>query len=91
MSKNINIEELIKKTDALTYVNALKTGLSELKDEMSSITEMQEYQAQAVERARRIIRRMDNQYRAVVKAAHGQPLRSEAEINEELKDFMESS
>lgn len=86
----MDIEELIRKTDALTYVNAIKTGMSELKDEMSAITEMQEYQASAVERARRIIRRMDNQYRAIVKAAHGQPARSEAEIDETLKKFMEN-
>ena len=85
----MDIEELIRRTDALTYVNAIKTGMTELKDEMSSITEMQEYQAQAVERARRIIRRMDNQYRAIVKAAHNQPARSEAEIDETLKSFME--
>lgn len=88
---SVNIEELIRKTDALTYLNALKTGMSELKDELSSITEMQEYQAQAVDRAKKIIRRLDNQYRAVVKAAHGQPAKTEAEIDETLREFMEGN
>ena len=87
----MDIEHLIRKTDALTYINAIKTGMTELKDEFSAIAEMQEYQAAALDRARKIIRRMDNQYRTVVKAAHGTPLKTEAEIDDELRKFMENS
>lgn len=67
MSK-ISIEDLLRKTDALTYLNALKVGMTELKEELATIEEAREYQNQAVERARKIMRRLDNQYRAVVKS-----------------------
>jgi len=62
-----NLEQLIRETDALTYLNALKAAVSELKEEISTIEETQEYLNQAVERSRKIIRRIDNQYRAVIK------------------------
>lgn len=65
----MTIEDLIKNTDCLTYLNALKAGMSEMKEELSVIEETREYMNQAVERARKIMRRMDNQYRAIVKSA----------------------
>lgn len=40
-----------------------------MKEELSVIEETREYMNHAVERARKIMRRMDNQYRAVVKSA----------------------
>ena len=61
------LEDLIRNTDSLTFLNALKSQVSELKEELTIIDETREYQNQAVERARKIIRRIDNQYRAVIK------------------------
>jgi hypothetical protein len=69
-NQKVDLEHLIRKTDALTYLNALKAGMSELKEELSTIEETREYQAQAIERARKIMRRLDNQYRAIVKSAN---------------------
>lgn len=63
----MNIEEMLRKTDSLTFLNALKVGMTELKEELATIEEAREYQSQAVERARKIMRRLDNQYRAVTK------------------------
>jgi hypothetical protein len=64
---NMNIEEMLRKTDSLTFLNALKVGMTELKEELVTIEEAREYQSQAVDRARKVMRRLDNQYRAVVK------------------------
>lgn len=69
MTNKLTVEQLIKHTDALIYVNALKAALSELKEEMATIQETREYQDAAIERARRIMRRLDNQYRAIVRSA----------------------
>lgn len=65
----MTIEELLRKTDALTFLNALKVGMTELKEELATIDEAREYQNQAVDRSRKIMRRLDNQYRAIVKCA----------------------
>lgn len=63
----MNVEDMLRKTDSLTFLNALKVGMAELKEELATIEEAREYQSQAVDRARKIMRRLDNQYRAVVK------------------------
>lgn len=63
----VSVEELIRNTDSLTYLNALKVALSELKEEHANIEETCEYLNSAVERSRKIIRRIDNQYRAIIK------------------------
>lgn len=81
----MKIEELMRDTDALTYVNSLKVTLAELKAEFSTIEELHEYISQATERARKLIRRADNQYRMIAKLAQREnsPI-TEVEINEEL-------
>lgn len=65
----MNLDELINKTDALTYLNALKCTMAELKEELATIEESREYQSNAVDRARKCIKRMDTQYRLVVRSA----------------------
>lgn len=64
---NKTIEQLFRETDALTYTNALKVQIAELKEQFSILEETSEYQAQAVDKAKKIIRRIDNQYRAIVR------------------------
>lgn len=65
----MKLEDLVNKTDALTYLNALKCTIAELKEELATIEEAREYQTNAIERARKIMKRMDNQYRLIVKSA----------------------
>lgn len=64
----ITLEDMIRNTDGLTYLNALKTAVTELKEELALLEQTREYQYLAIERARKIMRRIDNQYRALVKA-----------------------
>lgn len=77
----MNLEELLKDTEALTYINALKITLVELKAEFSSIEEMQSYMAQSCERAKKLIRRADNQYRLIAKLVNKDSTSLEGEIN----------
>lgn len=65
----MKLHELIKETDALTYVNALKVTLTEIKDEFSQIDEQKEYITQGCERVKKLIRKADNQYRVIAKYA----------------------
>lgn len=65
----MNLGELIRDTDALTYANALKVTQTEIKDEISNIEEMISYINQAVDRVRKLVRKADNQYRIVAKIA----------------------
>lgn len=81
MTERLKIEQLIRETDALTYLNALKSALSELKEELSTLEETREYQNQAIERARKLIRRIDNQYRAIVKASQGKETEVHSKLN----------
>lgn len=67
------IKELIADADALTYINSLKASITELKEEISTIEQMIEYQVTALKRVKTIARRVDNQYRAIVKAANHIP------------------
>lgn len=68
MTSRITVEKLIRETDSLTYLNALKTAISELKEELALVEETGEYQAHAIDRAKKIMRRIDNQYRAIIKS-----------------------
>lgn len=85
----MNLEELLKDTEALTYINALKITLVELKAEFSSIEEMQGYMAQSCERAKKLIRRADNQYRLIAKLVNkeNQLLEGEIDIEQALEDL----
>lgn len=63
----MKLSELLQEADALTYINALKVTLTEIKDEISEIEEMQEYANQACERTKKLMRKADNQYRLISK------------------------
>lgn len=87
----MNLEDLLKDTEALTYINALKITLVELKAEFSSIEEMQGYMNQSCDRAKKLIRRADNQYRLIAKLVNKDSTSFEGEINvEQALEDMES-
>lgn len=94
----MKLEELLKETDALTFVNSLKVTLTEIKDEVSSIEEMQGYINHSVERIRKLMRKVDNQYRLVAKLVQKEgpfatdlEVKTEIETVEELKELMEGN
>lgn len=58
-----SLEDLAKKTDALTYLNGLKVTLTQLKSELTVTEELRDYANKSAERQRKLIKRMDNQYR----------------------------
>ncbi len=60
-------EELIKETDALTFLNAYKVTQSEIKQECANLEEMSNYTIASVDRIRKLMRKSDNLYRIVAK------------------------
>lgn len=89
MNKQMKLEDLLKETDALTYINSLKVTLSELKAEFSTIEEMHNYSTHAVERSRKLLKKADNQYRLIAKLVQGsQPYTSdELSVDESILEL----
>lgn len=91
----MKLEELLRNTDALTYANALKVTITEIKDELTSIEEMTEYITQSVARVRKLTRKADNQYRVIAKLSQDEAgglannVSVEEDIDEQAKDLME--
>lgn len=86
----MNLEQLLKETDSLTYINALKVTLMELKQEFSSIEEMNTYSTEACERGKKLIRKADNQYRVIAKLVQKDtPLISDLTIDSNMEDMTE--
>lgn len=84
----MNLEELLKETDALTYINSLKVTLIELKTELSTIEEMQEYIAHSSGRMRKLVRKADNQYRGLTKILqHRHAMVGDLTINENIEEL----
>lgn len=63
------LEDLLRKSDALTFVNALKVTLIEIKDEVSVQEELRQNLNFSAERIKKLLRKADNQYRLVAKLA----------------------
>jgi hypothetical protein len=87
----MNLEKLLKETDALTYVNALKVTQTEIKDSISTIEELQGYVTQECEKLRKLVRKADNQYRMVAKLVqNGEvPFATNVEVEANLADYEE--
>lgn len=82
----MKLEELIRETDALTYLNALKVTLSEIKKEVAQQDELRDYQNQSAERVRKLMRKADNQYRLVAKIVTKEaPFATEITIEDETQ------
>lgn len=83
----MKLNELINETDALTYANALKVTLLEMKDEVSSIKEMMIYIAHSSERIDKLMRKADNQYRMISKLVNREgPIVTNITIAEEIDE-----
>lgn len=87
----MNLEELFKETDALTYVNALRVTLTEVKDCVSSIEELTEYQQNECNRLRKLMRKADTQYRVVSRIVQNgeAPLATSVTLDENIEDIEE--
>lgn len=90
-----NIKEFLQETDALTYLNAMKVTMAELKEELTTIEETKKYINLSCERAKKAIRRLDSQYRLIVKLAldENTPIQtvelSDDIVENELQELME--
>lgn len=84
------LSQLLTDTDALTYINALRVTLLELKAEFSTIEEMQEYTTQACERSKKLMRKADNQYRLVAKLVNKEPtIDGRLDIDDTIEELQE--
>lgn len=83
----MKLDALINETDALTWANALKVTLLEMKDEVSSIKEMTTYIAHSSERIDKLMRKADNQYRMISKLVNREgPIVSNITVQEEIDE-----
>lgn len=69
----LSLQELIRDTEALTYINSLKVTLTEIKEELSQMDDLRDYQNQSAERVKKLVRKADNQYRIIAKLAQKEP------------------
>lgn len=92
-----NLYDLLRETDALTYINALKVTLVQIKDEISEQDELREHLNASSERTKKYMRKADNQYRLIAKLVTSaeSPLADDITIDEdlalsELRELMEN-
>lgn len=87
---SMNLGELLTETDALTYINALKVTLTQIKDEISTQDELRDYLNQSGERTKKLIRRADGQYRLITKLVTKEsPTATKLVIDEDAADYEE--
>lgn len=96
MSKNQTLGEMLRETDAITFVNAIKVTLTSIKKELQTLSELAEYTNNAVERTHKLMRKADNQYRVLAKLAQNtEPSMADIEVdpglddNDDFKELME--
>lgn len=83
----MNLHDLFRNTDALTYANALKITLADIKREVTEVKDMRDNINTACENIDKLIRKADNQYRLIAKIATDQgSLASELTIENDLAD-----
>lgn len=87
MSERQTLKDLLEQTDALTYLNALQVTLKELKSQFSVMEEMSNYNQQACDKAKKLLRRADHQYRVVAKLVQGNDIVSKEVIIEDITDL----
>lgn len=93
----MNLMEMLRDTDALTYVNSLKVTLTEVKQLAGDMKEMRDNWVNACDNMDKLIRKADNQYRLIAKIAQNRgsivselTIRDElSEPSEELRQLME--
>lgn len=67
----MKLEKLLKETDSLTYINALKVTQTEIKDKVSRVEELGGYMQNEFDAIKKLMRRADNQYRVIAKIVQG--------------------
>lgn len=85
----MNTLELIRETDALTYLNALKVTQTEIKREVSDIEEMTEHLQGSCERLKKLVRKSDNQYRLIAKIVSRETLASTSAVVDDDLETLE--
>lgn len=65
----MKLYELLRDTEALTYINALKVTQLAIKDEVAEIARLTEHLNESNTRVAKLVRRGDAQYRMIVKIA----------------------
>lgn len=93
----MNLGELLRDTEALTYINALKVTLTELKEEISQVEELTSYMTQHMEKVKKLQRKADNHYRLIAKLAqntgtiaHAIAVVDDIEDTEEVEELMKN-
>lgn len=83
------LADFLAETDALTYINALKVTLTEIKDEISQQDELRDYMNQSAERTRKLMRKADNQYRIVAKlvSKDAPAIANKVTVEDSIQDF----
>lgn len=57
------LADLAEETDALTYLNALKVTLTQIKTEVATQEELRAYMNESAERTKKLMKKLDGQYR----------------------------
>lgn len=85
------LEELAKKTDALTYLNALKVTLTQIKNEVAVQEELREYMNRSGDRAKKLMKRADGQYRMFARLVNREsPFATDVTVDDSIpEDFEE--
>lgn len=89
------LHDLLKQTDALTYINSLKVTLIQIKDEVSQQEELRQHLNASSDRVKKLMRKADNQYRLIAKLVSSPDSGSPTEVMiddltlEELEKIME--
>lgn len=92
------LKDLAERTDSLTYLNALKVTVTQIKQEAATQEELRLYMNESSIRLRKLVKKVDNQYRLFARLVTKEPLYTTdvtvdetlPEELEELKEVMES-
>lgn len=95
---SLDLDELSRRTDALTFLNALKVTLTQLKQEVAAQDELREYMNESGERIKKLVKKYDATYRMFARLVTKEsPYATDVTIDEtlpanldELKEVMES-
>lgn len=84
----MNLGELLRDTEALTYINALKVTLTEIKSELAEQEKLREHMNLSSDKTKRLLRKADNHYRLIAKiVTHQGTLATGVSIVDDLKSL----
>lgn len=86
----MNLGELLRETESLTYLNAIKVTLTEIKQELGTQRELRDYMNASIERTEKLIRRADSNYRLVAKLATREaPVATDIIVRDDIEEELE--